>query len=107
MINGLALHESLSISVYKAGIHPVFAMSCTLRVPLRFVPTLVYNDDDVDDGRDGSENDTLLNYRNKSVFVSNVCAIIPAPFKCQMLVKFSGVEFWRPHPCLERVVVVQ
>ena len=107
MINDLALHESLRISLYKAGIHPVFAMSCTLRVPLRFVPTLVYNDDDVDDGSDDSESDSLLHYRNKSVFVSNVCAIIPAPFKCQMLVKFPGVEFWRPHPCLERVVVVR
>ena len=82
MINGLVLHESLRISVYMTGIHPVFAMSCRLRLPSRFVPTLVYKDDDADDGSDGSENDTLLNYRNKSVFVSNVCAIIPAPFKC-------------------------
>ena len=83
-INGLALHESLRRSVYMAGIHPVFAMLCTLRVPLRFVPTLVYNDDDVDDGGDGSESDSLLHYRNKSVFVSSVGTIIPAPFKFQM-----------------------
>ena len=80
-INGLALHESLRRSVYMAGIYPVFAMSCRLRVPSRFVPTLVYNDDDVGDG---SESDSLLHYRNKSVFVSSVGAIIPAPFKSQM-----------------------
>ena len=79
-INGLALHESLRRSVYMAGIYPVFAMLCTLRVPLRFVPTLVYNDD----GGDGSESDSQLHYRNKSVFVSSVGAIIPAPFKFQM-----------------------
>lgn len=82
----MALHSTKSLrrSVYMAGIYPVFAMLCTLRVPLRFVPTLVYNDDDVDDGGDGSESDSLLHYRNRSVFVSSVGAIIPAPFKFQM-----------------------
>lgn len=89
MIKLMALHStsrSLRRSVCIVGIHPssVFAMSCRHRVPLRFVLTLVYNDDDVDDGGDGSESDTLLNYRNKSVFVSNIGTIIPAPFKCQM-----------------------
>ena len=85
MIKLMALHStSLSVDQYMAGIYSVFAMSCRLRVPLRFVPTLVYNDDDVDDGGDGSESDSLLHYRNKSVFVSSVGAIIPAPFKSQM-----------------------
>ena len=85
MIKLMALHSmSLSPYIIVYGIHPVFAMSCRLRVALKFVPTLLYNADDVDDGGGGSESDTLLHYRNKTVFVSNVRAIIPTPFKCQM-----------------------
>lgn len=89
MIKLMALH-STSLSVDRCiwpvstRAHPVYAMSCRFRVQFRFVPTLVYNDDDIDDGGGGSESDTLLNYRNKSVFVSNGGAIIPAPFKSQM-----------------------
>ena len=84
-INGLALHESLRRSVYMAGIYPVFAMLCTLRVPLRFVPTLVCNDDDVDDGGDGSESDSLLHYRNKSVLFQALARLfqLPSNFKCR------------------------
>ena len=103
MIKLMALHSmSLSPYIIVYGIHPVFAMSCRLRVPLKFVPTLLYNADDVDDGGGGSESDTLLHYRNKSVFVSNVHAIIPAPFKCQMQVKFSGVEFLEAAPMFRK-----
>lgn len=90
MIKSMALH-STSLSVDRCiwpvstRAHPVYAMSCRFRVQFRFVPTLVYNDDDIDDGGGGSESDTLLNYRNKSVLFQTVARLfqLPSNLKCR------------------------
>ena len=51
-----------------------------------------------DDGN-GSRNVTIkMNSR-----LSNVVTSIPTRFKCQIWVKFSGLNSWRPHPSLRKI----